>query len=50
MAEAKLTHRHPEALQTAAAVALLARQLIEGQDLKAACLGDLEHLEVRCSI
>lgn len=44
VAEAKLTHRHPEALQTAAAVALLARQLIEGQDLKAACLGTLPYI------
>lgn len=42
VAEARLTHRHGEALATAAAVALLARQLLSGEGICAACRGALE--------
>ena len=40
VAEARLTHRHCEALATAAA--LLARQLLSGEGICAACRGALE--------
>ena len=42
VAEARLTHRHGEALATAAAVALLARQLLSGDGIAAACQRALE--------
>lgn len=45
-AETSLTHRHPEALATAAMVALLARQMIQGKTLQAACEGILLEFSV----
>lgn len=44
VAEARLTHRHCEALATAAAAALLARQLLSGEGICAACRGCLPYL------
>eukprot|EP00435_Cladocopium_sp_Y103_P021007 s1824_g5.t1 len=44
VAEARLTHRHGEALATAAAVALLARQVLTGEGISAACRGCLPYL------
>lgn len=45
VAEARLTHRHGEALATAAAVALLARQLLSGDGIAAACQSCLPYLD-----